>query len=46
MDKKDGIILTAALIVPGGLVVLGIWKAYELYKKQTKKSKDNKKTEK
>lgn len=32
--RKETAILTAALIIPGGFVVLGIWKAIELYKKK------------
>ena len=37
MNKKEVIILTAALVLPGGLIALGLWKAYELYKKKEKK---------
>jgi len=40
MNKKDVVILTAAIIVPGGLVVLGLWKAYELLKKKPKTEED------
>ena len=39
-NKKESYILVAALIIPGGLVALGLWKAYELYKTKNKKSKD------
>ena len=31
-DHKNGIIITAAVVLPFGLVALGAWKAYELYK--------------
>mgnify|MGYP001586998641 CR=1 FL=1 len=41
MKKKEVVILTAALIIPGGLVVLGLWKAYELYKRKEKKEEKN-----
>lgn len=32
--SKEALILTAALVIPGGFVALGLWKAYELYKKR------------
>ena len=41
MKTKDKIILTAALILPLGLPVLGIWKAVELYKKGDNKDEEN-----
>ncbi len=34
--KFEKVILVAALILPMGLVVLGAWKAYELYKQMEK----------
>lgn len=37
LNKKETLILTAALVLPGGLVALGLWKAYELYKAKPKK---------
>lgn len=39
MNKKEATILVASLILPGGLVVLGLWKAYELLSKKNKKEK-------
>lgn len=33
-SSKEALILTAALVLPGGFVVLGLWKAYELYRKK------------
>jgi hypothetical protein len=32
--SKNKLILLAALVTPCGFVILGLWKAYELYKKQ------------
>lgn len=40
--KKETAILLAALVLPGGLVVLGLWKAYELYKQKNTKKEENK----
>lgn len=37
-SKKETLILTAALVLPGGLIALGLWKAYELYKTKPKKT--------
>lgn len=34
LKKKETLILTAALVLPGGLIALGLWKAYELYRKK------------
>lgn len=33
IDKKY-LIITAAIIMPFGLVALGLWKTYELYKQK------------
>ena len=33
-NNQKGLILLAALVTPGGFIALGVWKAYELYKKQ------------
>jgi chromate transport protein ChrA len=41
MDKKKVAIVLAATILPGGLIALGLWKAYELLKKK-KEVKDDK----
>lgn len=46
MKKKEAIIITAALILPGGLVALGLWKAYELYKKRPSNKQEDKKATK
>jgi len=40
--KKEVLILTAALIIPGGLIALGLWKAYDLYKKKPTKEEEQK----
>lgn len=45
MKKKEMIILTAALVLPGGLVALGVWKAYELYKGKKKAKQEEKKSD-
>ena len=37
-DKKNLALLTAAIVIPFGLTALGLWKAYEIYKEQTKES--------
>ena len=40
---KESLIITAAIILPFGLVALGLWKTYELLKKKDKD--ETKKTE-
>ena len=46
LKSKEALILTAALVVPGGLVALGLWKAYELYrKKERDEERDSKEKE-
>jgi hypothetical protein len=37
--KKNTLILTAALIIPGGFVALGLWKAIDLYRKRNEDEK-------
>ena len=32
--KKEYLIYIAALVTPGGFVALGLWKAYDIYKKK------------
>lgn len=41
--EKKHIILVAALIIPGGLIALGLWKSYDLLK--GKKDEKNDKPE-
>lgn len=42
--KKEHVVLAAAIILPFGLVALGLWKAYDLYK--TKGKENEPKTDK
>ena len=41
MKFKTGLILTAALIIPGGFIVLGAWKVIELLKEKNNDKNDN-----
>ena len=41
MKFKTSLILTAALIIPGGLIALGAWKAIELIKEKEDDKNDN-----
>lgn len=41
LDKKS-LILVAALIIPGGLIALGLWKSYDLLKGDKKDEKNDK----
>jgi len=41
-SSKESLILTAALIIPGGFVALGLWKAYELYRKKSENDNSRK----
>jgi hypothetical protein len=45
LKSKEAAILVAAIVVPGGLVALGLWKAYELLRKKDKKDDKTDKTE-
>jgi hypothetical protein len=36
IKTKEIMILAAAIVIPGGFVALGLWKAYELLKKKEK----------
>lgn len=38
--KRKMMILAAAVVIPGGFVALGLWKAYELFKDRNKKKEE------
>jgi len=42
MKKKDVLVLMAALVIPGGLIALGLWKTYKLYKQKKTVEEKNK----
>lgn len=45
MSKKDIVVVAAAIIIPGGLVILGLWKAYEMLNKKPTPEEDKSKTD-
>lgn len=42
--NKNTLIFLAALVTPGGFIALGLWKAYELYRKKQEEKKLKPKT--
>lgn len=40
LKNKETAIVAAAVILPGGFVMLGLWKMYDLLKKRNKKEKN------
>jgi len=40
IKHKDAVILTTAIIVPFGVIALGVWKAVELINSKKEKEKD------
>ena len=41
---KRLLIFTAALVTPGGFIALGVWKAYQVYKKKKEEQAQKPKT--